>query len=96
MPGARERAERGELAAGTLDTWLLWQLTAGRSHRTDHSEASRTGLFNLHTLAWDEQLCARAGVPLALLPEAVPSDAAFGDADPTVFGDLAAGARACR
>ena len=93
VPGARERAERGELAAGTLDTWLLWQLTAGRSHRTDHSEASRTGLFNLTTMSWDADLCARAGVPLSLLPEAVASDARFGDADPAVFGELAGGSR---
>ena len=93
VPGVRERAERGELAAGTLDTWLLWQLTGGRSHRTDHSEASRTELFALDTLDWETDLCARAGVPRSLLPEAVPSDAAFGETDPAVFGDLADGVR---
>ncbi len=87
VDGVRARAQRGELAAGTLDTWLLWNLSGGRVHRTDHSEASRTGLFNLHTLTWDEDLCARAGVPPSLLPEAVPSDFTFGDFDPAVFGE---------
>lgn len=88
VPGTRKRAERGELAAGTLDTWLLWNLTAGRSHLTDHSEASRTGLFNLATLRWDEDLCERFGIPLPLLPDAVPSDHFFGEVDADVFGDV--------
>ena len=86
VPGARERAESGELVAGTLDTWLVWNLTGGRTHATDPSEASRTALFSLEDLAWDEHLCAIAGVPLALLPEVRPSDAHFGEARP---GELA-------
>jgi len=82
VPGARSRAEAGELAAGTVDTWLLWNLTGGQSHLTDHSEASRTALFNLADLTWDEDLCAACGVPLELLPAAVPSDSSFGQLSP--------------
>lgn len=86
VPGARERAERGELAAGTLDSWLIWNLTNGRTHATDPSEASRTALFSLHDLAWDETLCRAAGVPLALLPEVRDSDAHFGEVRPQEVG----------
>ena len=82
IPGIKARAERGELAAGTVDTWLLWNLTGGRSHFTDHSEASRTALFNLKSLTWDESLCAACGVPPQLLPEALPSNSHFGDMRP--------------
>ena len=82
VPGARLRAERGELAAGTVDTWLLWNLTGGRSHATDHSEASRTALFSLATLGWDEDICAACGIPLALLAPALASGAAFGEMRP--------------
>lgn len=86
VEGCRERALRGELAAGTVDTWLLWNLTGGRSHLTDHSEASRTMLFNLGRLAWDEHLCSTFGIPMELLPPAVPSDAHFGEALPEFVG----------
>jgi glycerol kinase len=86
VAGARQRAESGELAAGTLDTWLVWNLTGGRTHATDPSEASRTALFSLADLSWDEHLCAVAGVPLALLPEVRPSDAFFGEAQPGELG----------
>ena len=79
VSGVRARAERGELAAGTVDTWLLWNLTGGRSHLTDHSEASRTALFNLKSLTWDETLCAACGIPLQLLPSALPSNSHFGE-----------------
>lgn len=82
VPGVRLRAERGELAAGTVDTWLLWNLTGGRSHLTDHGEASRTALFNLADLTWDDDLCSACGIPPELLPAAVPSDAAFGQLSP--------------
>lgn len=82
VPDVRVRAERGELAAGTVDTWLLWNLTGGRSHLTDHSEASRTALFNLANLAWDEDLCRACGIPRELLPAAVASDSAFGELGP--------------
>ena len=86
VPGVRPRAERGELAAGTVDTWLLWNLTGGRSHFTDHSEASRTALFNLNSLTWDETLCAACGVPLQLLPKALPSNSYFGEMHPADIG----------
>jgi glycerol kinase len=86
VEGCRERAERGELAAGTVDTWLLWNLTGGRSHMTDHSEASRTMIFNIDELGWDEYLCSAFGIPLELLPAATPSDAHFGEVSPEILG----------
>ena len=86
LPGVRERAERGELAFGTVDTWLLWNLTSGRSHLTDTSEASRTALLSLDTLTWDDKLCAAVGVPDGLLPPVVGSDAHFGEIDPGAIG----------
>src|SRR5436853_3702436 len=73
VAGARARAERGELAFGTVDTWLIWQLTGGRVHVTDVSNASRTLLFNLHTLDWDDELLQLLKVPRSLLPRLVPS-----------------------
>jgi glycerol kinase len=85
VPGVRARAEAGELCCGTVDSWLLWNLTGGRVHRTDHSSASRTALFNLQQLRWDEDLCARLDIPVALLPEAVPSDSEFGQLDANVL-----------
>ena len=86
VPGARARAERGELAAGTVDTWLLWNLTGGRSHFTDHSEASRTALFALETLTWDDDICAACGVPMPLLAPALSSSAEFGEMGPQDVG----------
>lgn len=85
VPGLRARAEAGEVCAGTIDCWLVWNLTGGRSHRTDHSSASRTALFNLESLNWDRQLCARLAIPMAMLPEAVASDSDFGALDPDVL-----------
>jgi glycerol kinase len=73
VPGARQRAERGELCAGTVDAWLVWNLTGGRAHVTDYSNASRTMLFNIHTLQWDETLCRALDIPMSMLPEPVPS-----------------------
>ena len=73
VAGARERAKRGELAFGTVDAWLVWQLSAGRSHVTDVSNASRTLLFNIHTLDWDDELLAILDVPRSVLPKIVPS-----------------------
>jgi glycerol kinase len=84
VPGARERAQRGELACGTIDTWLVWQLTGGRVHATDVSNASRTLLFNLHTLAWDPQILNYFAIPASLLPEVKPSSAIFGET--SLFG----------
>ena len=78
VEGARERAERGELAFGTVDTWLLWQLTAGVVHKTDYTNASRTLLFNIDTLAWDKELLHTFDIPAALLPEVSPSISSFG------------------
>ncbi len=78
VPGARAQAERGELAFGTVDTWLIWQLTQGQRHVTDVSNASRTMLFNVHTNEWDDELLARLNIPRALMPEVLPSSADFG------------------
>ena len=80
VEGARERAERGELAFGTVDTWLLWKLTAGSVHKTDYTNASRTLLFNIDTLTWDETLLRIFQIPPALLPEVCPSMGIFGTA----------------
>ena len=67
VPGTRERAERGELLFGTVDTWLIWNLTGGKVHVTDYSNASRTMLFNIHTLSWDEDLCRLFGIPVRIM-----------------------------
>jgi len=78
VPGSRERAERGELLFGTVDTWLIWKLTGGRVHVTDYTNASRTMLFDIHRLCWDEELCRRLDIPTAMLPKAVPSSGCCG------------------
>jgi glycerol kinase len=82
IPDARARAERGELRCGTVDSWLLWNLTGGAVHATDHSNASRTQLFNIDTLDWDSELARLFDVPLALLPKVTPSDSRFGSVAP--------------
>ena len=87
IPGARERAARGELAFGTVDTWLVWQLTGNRTHVTDVSNASRTLLFNIHTNEWDDELLRLLRVPRAVLPEVHPSAHAFGMVPAGVFGE---------
>jgi len=87
-PSLRPRAERGELCFGTVDSWLLWQLTGGRAHATDPSNASRTLCYDIHALAWDQGLCRILGVPMALLPEVKPSAGVFGE---TVAGPVPAG-----
>lgn len=79
VPGARARAERGELAFGTVDSWLVWNLTAGERHLTDASNASRTLMFNIHTGTWDPELLALLRIPPAVLPEVVPSSARYGE-----------------
>ncbi|MFB2551918.1 glycerol kinase GlpK [Ensifer soli] len=86
VPGARERAERGELAAGTIDTWLIWNLTGGRVHVTDASNASRTLLFNIRTGDWDERLMRELNVPRTVLPEVRNSSELYGLTDETLFG----------
>ncbi|RTI38238.1 glycerol kinase, partial [Thermus scotoductus] len=86
VPGLRGKAERGEALFGTVDTWLLYRLTGGKVHATDLSNASRTLLFNLHTLSWDEELLEVFRVPRAMLPEVRPSDGDFGETLPELFG----------
>ena len=86
VEGARERAEKGELLFGTVETWLIWKLTKGRVHVTDYSNASRTMLFNIQTLQWDDEILAELGIPKSMLPEAKPSSCVYGDADPQFFG----------
>ena len=86
VPGARARAGRGELAFGTVDSWLLWKLTGGRVHATDATNASRTLLFNIRTQRWDPELLAFFNVPAALLPEVKDSAADFGRTDKKLFG----------
>ena len=78
VPGLRRRAERGELLCGTVDSWLIWNLTGGKAHVTDYSNASRTMLFDIHKLRWDEELCRLLEVPMSLLPEPVPSCGPYG------------------
>jgi len=85
-PGARVRAERGELLFGTVDCYLLWRLTGGRVHATDATNASRTLLFNIHDGQWDDDLLRLLGVPRSMLPEVKDSSAAFGDTTPDLFG----------
>lgn len=86
VPGAREQAERGELAFGTVDAWLIWKLTDGKRHVTDVSNASRTMLFNVHTNEWDDELLARLNIPRSLMPEVLPSSADFGATSDALFG----------
>lgn len=86
VPGARERAEKGELLFGTVETWLIWKLTKGRIHVTDYSNASRTMLFNINTLEWDEDILKELDIPKSMLPKAVPSSQVYGYADPSFFG----------
>jgi glycerol kinase len=78
VPGARERAQRGELLFGTVDTWLIWNLTGGKAHVTDFSNASRTMLFNIDTLKWDELLCKKLDIPENMLPLCLPSSHIYG------------------
>ena len=78
VPGARARAERGELCFGTVDSWLIWQLSGGAVHVTDYSNASRTMLFNIHTLRWDEELCRLLDIPMSILPRPVPNSEVYG------------------
>ena len=78
VPSARERAERGEILFGTVETWLIWRLTGGKVHVTDYSNASRTMLFNIHTLSWDEELCALLDIPMNILPRPVSNSEVYG------------------
>ncbi len=86
VPGARERAERGELLFGTVETWLIWKLTKGAVHVTDYSNASRTMLFNINTLEWDRDILEVLNIPESMLPEVKPSSCVYGCTDPSFFG----------
>ncbi len=86
VPGAREKAEKGELLFGTVETWLIWKLTKGKVHVTDYSNASRTMLFNINELKWDDEILAELNIPKSMLPEAKPSSCVYGEADPQFFG----------
>lgn len=86
VPGAREKAQRGELAFGTVDTWLIWQLTGGRSHVTDITNASRTLLLNIHSGEWDDELLALFDIPRQVLPHVLPSVGDFGRVQPGLLG----------
>ncbi|MDB5891140.1 MAG: glpK [Polaromonas sp.] len=86
VPGARAQAERGELAFGTIDSWLMWQLTGGGLHATDVTNASRTMLFNVHTNAWDDELLGLLGIDASLMPQVLPSSAHYGTVRPELLG----------
>ncbi len=86
VKGAREAAEKGELLFGTVDTWLIWKLTGGRVHVTDYSNASRTMLYNINELRWDEELLRRFDIPASVLPQVKPSSFVYGYTDKSVFG----------
>ena len=86
VPGARELAEAGDLLFGTVETWLIWKLTGGKVHVTDYSNASRTMLFNIHTLSWDEEILQKLEIPVSILPKAVPSSSIYGQTDAAFLG----------
>ena len=86
IPGAREKAEAGDLLFGTVETWLIWKLTKGRVHVTDYSNAARTMLFNINSLEWDDEILEELGIPKSMLPQARPSSEVYGMADESYFG----------
>ncbi len=86
VEGARERAERGYLLFGTVETWLIWKMTKGKVHVTDYTNASRTLLFNIQDLKWDDEILARLDIPKCMLPKAMPSSCIYGEADPSFLG----------
>ena len=86
VPGARQQAENGELLFGTVETWLIWKLTGGKVHVTDYSNASRTMLFNINTLSWDEEILSLMDIPASMLPKAMPSSCCYGHTDAHFFG----------
>lgn len=86
VPGARTKAEEGRLLFGTIDTWLMYNLTSGKVHATDYSNAARTMLFNINTLNWDSELLSLFGIPVSMMPNALPSSNLFGYTDPSLLG----------
>lgn len=96
VEGARERAERGELLFGNVDSWLIWNLTGGKAHVSDYSNCSRTMLFDINELKWDEVLCKKLGIPMSMLPEPVPSSMIYGKVAPGITGlEALAGVPVC-
>jgi glycerol kinase len=85
VKGLRQRAEKGEICFGTIDSWLVWNLTGGKTHITDYSNASRTLLYNICDLKWDDEILEMMGIPAAILPEVKPSSHVYGETDPEVF-----------
>lgn len=86
IPDARAQAEQGQLLFGTVETWLIWKLTGGKVHITDYSNASRTMLFNINTLSWDDEILQQLSIPEGMLPSAVPSSMIYGSTDAAIFG----------
>lgn len=86
VPGVRKRAERGELLFGTVDTWLIWKLTKGSVHVTDYSNASRTMMYNINKLEWDDEILAELNIPVSMLPKVCPSSEIYGMTDASFFG----------
>lgn len=86
VEGLKERAKSGELLFGTVETWLIWKMSGGKLHITDYTNASRTMLFNIHTLAWDKEILDLLDIPAIMLPEPVSSSAIYGETDPVIFG----------
>ena len=86
VPGARERAEKGELLFGTIETWLIWNLTGGKVHVTDQTNASRTMIYNIHTLKWDKELLEMLDIPESVLPEVKPSSYVYGKTEESLYG----------
>ena len=86
VEGARDRAKKGELLFGTVETWLIWKLTKGAVHVTDYSNASRTMLFNINELCWDAEILAELDIPLCMMPKPVASSQVYGMSDPSFFG----------
>lgn len=96
VDGARERAERGELLFGNVDSWLIWNLTGGKAHVSDYSNCSRTMLFDIDSLKWDERLCSELGIPMSMLPEPVPSSMIYGSVASGLMGlEMLAGVPVC-
>ncbi|MBO4411048.1 MAG: glycerol kinase, partial [Lachnospiraceae bacterium] len=86
LPGVREKAERGEVCFGTVETWLIYRLSHGRVHVTEYSNASRTMMFNIHSLDWDDEILTLLGIPKSILPEAKPSSCIYGKTRASLFG----------
>lgn len=86
VPGVRALAEKGDVIFGNVDTWLMWNLSGGKIHKTDYSNASRTMLFNIKEAKWDDEILEELNIPKAMLPEACPSSGVFGYTDPVIFG----------